>query len=462
MRTANADNSAARMLHAELRHKLDLDSDALSRSEDVLTSTVFGTLFVADALEILRVWLAPHQTSDADPTGRSSRIDYWFWPRLSDSEPDLLLRIEETLFAIEVKYDSGAHDLRPEACAALDGDGQSHLTTQLAREWWSCHPHNPACPTYPSSIRSVIEDSGGATLLYLVKSSRANRALADIERARTELIAKRSVSPNEIGMHVVTWEQLFRVLAVRTQQQANSARWMLELLGLLASRRLAPFIGFRSQTPRLSARESALLSRLAGADSEVQHGPFRREDLVQLRRLRLAIGRSNVGGANPLVLAAGRAGAELICRLAQQSRVTPRISSVPAAGGSALATFREQVCLIERLARAARCLRTADRTLRKPCEREALQRILPLASFVASDKAGIDAPAPTFPARPRFQSVIMLGRLCQASKGRVQGFRSAVTAANRIGIRNAIRWSRCMIASRKWEGLATPAESIVK
>lgn len=44
------------MLHAELHGKLDDTASGLERREDILTSTVFGTLLVAGATEVLVDW----------------------------------------------------------------------------------------------------------------------------------------------------------------------------------------------------------------------------------------------------------------------------------------------------------------------------------------------------------------------------------------------------------------------
>ena len=47
------------MLHAELHGKLDADARDLDRREDILTSTVFGTLLIADdGMSVLGRWLS--------------------------------------------------------------------------------------------------------------------------------------------------------------------------------------------------------------------------------------------------------------------------------------------------------------------------------------------------------------------------------------------------------------------
>ena len=46
------------MLHAVLHHKLDETTPEPQRLEDALTSTVFGTLVMTDACDVLAAWLS--------------------------------------------------------------------------------------------------------------------------------------------------------------------------------------------------------------------------------------------------------------------------------------------------------------------------------------------------------------------------------------------------------------------
>src|SRR5438105_15279543 len=98
------------MLYAELYGKLDSSASDLERREDILTSTVFGTLLVAGASEVLVDWF-----NSARSLGSSDRLvlhgpslglpvqepEYWFWPSLSYAQPDIILRIGSRLIVVE-------------------------------------------------------------------------------------------------------------------------------------------------------------------------------------------------------------------------------------------------------------------------------------------------------------------------------------------------------------------------
>src|SRR5687768_16534902 len=98
------------MLHAELHGKLTEDTADAERREDVLTSTVFGTLFVASAWNDLCEWFGRARRVRQAPELRASASgarDYWFWPRLHGAEPDLVVRLGDLLVVVEAKYYSG-------------------------------------------------------------------------------------------------------------------------------------------------------------------------------------------------------------------------------------------------------------------------------------------------------------------------------------------------------------------
>lgn len=99
---------------AEIRGKISSSGSNLSdRLEDMLTSDIFGPLrylpFQDGLLKILlksknysnNAWLS------LDNCDKSSIPKYYFWPKLSLSEPDILIEFGDHLFLIEVKYLSG-------------------------------------------------------------------------------------------------------------------------------------------------------------------------------------------------------------------------------------------------------------------------------------------------------------------------------------------------------------------
>src|SRR4051812_40637499 len=105
------------MLFAELHGKVDPNASDLERREDVLTSTVFGTLLVAGAVDLLVSWincarrLAADGRLGADPldVNVAHPVKYWFWPSLAGgTQPDVLLQIGRRLLVVEAKYGSGS------------------------------------------------------------------------------------------------------------------------------------------------------------------------------------------------------------------------------------------------------------------------------------------------------------------------------------------------------------------
>src|SRR5689334_23050549 len=107
------------MLHADLNGKIGPDAEEAERREDVLTSTVFGTLFLVRAWPVVTAWLSrAHQVGRgpalAIPDAAAlAAADYWFWPRLADAttggivEPDLIISLAGFVAIVEAKYYSG-------------------------------------------------------------------------------------------------------------------------------------------------------------------------------------------------------------------------------------------------------------------------------------------------------------------------------------------------------------------
>jgi hypothetical protein len=146
---------------AEISGKLS-PANINDRSEDLLTSDVFGTMhFVEDKEPFLR-WLStavcasiPETTPlSLPPMSATSTVTLRFWPRLDNGrEPDLAILIEHgvdvCLLVIEVKYHSGLSNFEPDDSEtsseqALDGHqiidqvaGMIHSgIDQLAAKWF--------------------------------------------------------------------------------------------------------------------------------------------------------------------------------------------------------------------------------------------------------------------------------------------------------------------------------------
>lgn len=215
------------MLHAELARKIAPDADDIARSEDVLTSTVFGTLFLASAWPLLMRW-----TARAQPIGHEGALlppdapadgAYWFWPRLHDAEPDVVIRYGAALLVVEAKYLSGKS-----GGSVFNGETVVDLTDQLVREWRACCRGDHTL-RYPPELCAAIEECQ-LHLIYLVRRDRWAKELRAVEES-----AKQA---DDARMYLLTWEDLDDVLAV------EASRWAIELRAYLHGRGVAAFRGF--------------------------------------------------------------------------------------------------------------------------------------------------------------------------------------------------------------------------
>ena len=78
------------MLYAELHHKFSFEALDFERSEDILTSTVFGTLLHSEGgKEILRHWLTRARFGPGNfrLVVPNELPEYRFWPRLEGCIP---------------------------------------------------------------------------------------------------------------------------------------------------------------------------------------------------------------------------------------------------------------------------------------------------------------------------------------------------------------------------------------
>lgn len=111
----------------------------LAWSEDVLTSTVFGALKYISSPNLISSILSNSMNLDNKPLclpENIERINYFFWPRLQNSEPDLILVVHEEdnvhLLGIEAKYFSRKSSYENEE--SIDEEQSNSQRDQLARE----------------------------------------------------------------------------------------------------------------------------------------------------------------------------------------------------------------------------------------------------------------------------------------------------------------------------------------
>ena len=269
------------MLHAELRGKAAPEDQ---HAEDALTSTVFGTLFTAGdaALPILHAWLGHARPADAAtpawPAGLAGPLDYWFWPRLREAEPDVVIAAGTTLVVVEAKFHSGKSGSA--AVPARDADsagaasGAPAPSDQLLREWRSIlssrDARDRAAPSRASadavaSIDDAIAGSEQRVLVYLVKRSHAVKAAHELAAS---LAAAGAASPRP-ALYLLHWEHLDEVLTAAASDASRPApRWQRELRAYLRHRRIAAFRGFAAafaatRTDTDAGRDAADPARLA-------------------------------------------------------------------------------------------------------------------------------------------------------------------------------------------------------
>lgn len=222
------------MLHAELHGKTDVLASKRERGEDLLTSTVFGTLLIANAVAELAAWLRRarrHGDERALEVPPVDAVDYWFWPRLREAEPDVLIAFGKLLVIVEAKYYAKKH-----------GSGTAEVD-QLGRQWRSCDAQVDT-RGYPARLGEAIRGCESRVVVYLV----LRRNLA---KAREEVAESLQHEP-QAAMYVLAWEDLDEVLG------SADRGWKRDLCEFLVVRRLTAFRSFRRV---MSARPGRDLAR---------------------------------------------------------------------------------------------------------------------------------------------------------------------------------------------------------
>jgi len=207
------------MLHARLHGKLDDSTLEPERLEDALTSTVFGTLVWVGAWDILARWLG---VSSALPSSQDVERECWFWPRLARAvEPDVVLRLGDTLVVVEAKYRSGRHDRVPA------NDVEDDPCDQLHRQYLSVKAPQDSRALYADSLERAIRDCR-LVQAFVVDGSRRRRAQRERDQSEARL-------PPGACLRLVTWQSLFSLLSdpgLPPSRWSADLRTYLELVGL--------------------------------------------------------------------------------------------------------------------------------------------------------------------------------------------------------------------------------------
>jgi hypothetical protein len=198
------------MLHALLHHKLDESISEPQRLEDALTSTVFGTLVIANAWNTISQWLnIPHK-------GRLNSGECWFWPRMAFAQPDVVLRFGDFLCVVEAKYRSGRNDLNPDSGEGEDG------RDQLVRQYRSAVARLDKRTRYEESLECALEECR-LQQIFLVDGRR-------LRHARREYEESKKLLPPNARIEMVTWQRLYHILS---GDDFSQARWVLDLRAYL-------------------------------------------------------------------------------------------------------------------------------------------------------------------------------------------------------------------------------------
>ncbi len=218
------------MLHALLHRKLDEFKLRPERFEDALTSTVFGAIFWAEDWKLLEKWLGiPPSSSQRTPI-----IEYWFWPRLAEAEPDVVFRLGNVLVVVEAKYRSDRHDL------ALKSEEDESVGDQLVRQYRSIALPVSQRKQYAEAIECAIRDCQ-LIQLYVVDERRQGRARKEIEDSNQRIEESTKRLHRTTTLSLVTWQSLSRVLNVIG---AANQGWRSDLVEYLRYCGLDTFCGF--------------------------------------------------------------------------------------------------------------------------------------------------------------------------------------------------------------------------
>ena len=216
------------MLHALLHGKLHSTLAEPERREDALTSTVFGTLVLLEAWELIGRWLNIPEWRSSD----TETPECWFWPRLAGAvEPDVLLRLGELLVVVEAKYRSDRHDL-----SADDVDDERPVD-QIVRQYHAVSPPHDRRSPYPESLERAVRECR-LLQVFLVDARRIRHARLE----HAESVSRLSKVSADATVTLATWQALYGLLLA---SEWSRARWAIDLRTYLRMCGLASFQGVR-------------------------------------------------------------------------------------------------------------------------------------------------------------------------------------------------------------------------
>ncbi len=215
------------MLHALLQGKLEPTVAEPQRREDALTSTVFGTLVLVEAWELLGEWLQLPELIDGSDAAR----ECWFWPHLPGGvEPDVVLKIGGTVVVVEAKYRSGRHDL------SLDEEYEDKPVDQILRQYNAVSDLRDQRSMHPDALERAVRECQ-LRQVFMVDARKIRRARGEFSESRERLpdVAKETFV-------LLTWQELYSCLL---KPEWSRRRWAADLRTYLEDCGLASFQGIK-------------------------------------------------------------------------------------------------------------------------------------------------------------------------------------------------------------------------
>ena len=231
---------------AEIRGKIGhLGQNLSDHMEDLLTSDVFSSCRYTRPNTLLIPFLLQARTKknkkfDYLSVGQVKKVDYFFWPRLRKTEPDVLINLELLsgkfyIILIEAKYLSGKSNT-----SSIENDISNALSSfdQLAKEYFDL------LDNAVSFLNLHESNIAGKALFYVT----AHRSIPteSMKESLDEIIEKLNSEEDDIQLFWLSWFELFPLLI----QQEDLLDWekpILEDLKLLLIRKqFIHFNGFHS------------------------------------------------------------------------------------------------------------------------------------------------------------------------------------------------------------------------
>lgn len=232
----------------------------LQNSEDLLTSSVIGTFQYLSSSTYIQSVLESSVNVNGNHLLFDSAIKecmYEFWPRLDNSEPDVLLRLtdesnQEYLLCIEAKYWS---DKSSEEDTTTDIDErQNWQRDQLAREIEDMH--TIVCHKLMKVNQEKLKKY---MLVYLT-----NDTYLHFKELKESIKFVKNIDFPNNHLYWLSWKQIFSVInSIKDFQTKQDAILLTDLKRLLKKKGLVSFNGFHHDTNLVFLYKSRYQSELA-------------------------------------------------------------------------------------------------------------------------------------------------------------------------------------------------------